>query len=237
MIRFQTLMDMERLGPVILVLAALTMVVGVAGALAQDDVKRILSFHIISQIGYMLMGLGLFSVAGVAGAVLFLVHHLPVKTVLFLVGGLIECDRGTSALDRVNGLWVRRPWGAVLFAIPAMSLAGLPPLSGFVVKLALVDAGVAKVAIPMVVVALFVSALTLLSMTKIWIGVFWGAPDELQVPAVPSRSWSVMTGATTAAVVVSLAIAVFAGPLWDMSERAATELLDRVPYIEEVLSA
>jgi multicomponent Na+:H+ antiporter subunit D len=237
MIRFQTLMDMERLGPVILVLAALTMVVGVAGALAQDDVKRILSFHIISQIGYMLMGLGLFSVAGVAGAVLFLVHHLPVKTVLFLVGGLIECDRGTSALDRVNGLLVRRPWVAVLFAIPAMSLAGLPPLSGFVVKLALVDAGVAKVAIPMVVVALFVSALTLLSMTKIWIGVFWGAPDELQVPAVPSRSWSVMTGATTAAVVVSLAIAVFAGPLWDMSERAATELLDRVPYIEEVLSA
>ncbi|MEL6981833.1 MAG: proton-conducting transporter membrane subunit, partial [Actinomycetota bacterium] len=80
LIRFNTLTGMEELGPVILVVAGATMLVGVAGALAQDDVKRILSFHIISQIGYMLMGIGLFTFAGVAGAVLYLVHHIPVKT-------------------------------------------------------------------------------------------------------------------------------------------------------------
>ena len=130
MIRFNALNDMDDLGPVILVLAGLTMTVGVAGALAQDDVKRILSFHIISQIGYMLMGLGLFSVAGVAGAVFFLVHHMPVKTMLFLAGGLIEVDRGTSALDRIGGLITRRPIVAVLFAVPALSLAGIPPVLG-----------------------------------------------------------------------------------------------------------
>jgi multicomponent Na+:H+ antiporter subunit D len=66
------------------------MVVGVLGAVAQDDIKRILSFHIVSQIGYMLIGLGLFTVAGIAGAVLFIVHQIPVKTSLFLVGGLVE---------------------------------------------------------------------------------------------------------------------------------------------------
>jgi len=170
LIRFHTLTGMSDLGPIILVLAGVTMMVGVAGALAQDDVKRILSFHIVSQIGYMLMGLGLFSVAGVAGAVLFLVHQIPVKTVLFLVGGLIEEDQGTSALDRSGGLAARRPIVALLFALPALSLAGLPPFSGFVAKLALIDAGIAAVSTPIVVVGLVGSVLTLLSMSKIWLG-------------------------------------------------------------------
>ncbi len=240
MIRFHTLTDMEALGPVILVLAGLTMLVGVAGALAQDDVKRILSFHIVSQIGYMLMGLGLFSVAGVAGAGLFLLPQIPVTTVLFLVGGLIESDRGTSALDRISGLLTSRPAVAALFALPALSLAGLPPFSGFVAKLALVDAGIGQLAIGIVVVALVGSLLTLLSMIKIWMGVFWGAPDEKALDgtrSVPRRSWSTMMVATATAVAVTLSVALFAGPLWDMSERAATELIERTPYIEEVMSA
>jgi len=236
MIRFHTLTEMNALGPVILVLAGLTMIVGVAGALAQDDVKRILSFHIVSQIGYMLMGLGLFSVAGVAGAVLFLVHQIPVKTVLFLVGGLIEVDRGTSALDRISGLVASRPGVAALFALPALSLAGLPPFSGFVAKLALVDAGIDEVAVAIVVVALVGSLLTLLSMVKIWIGVFWGAPDGGAVQNVSGRSWATMTSVAAFAVGVTLAIAVLAGPLWVLSERAATELLEKEPYVSEVMS-
>ncbi|MEZ5225180.1 MAG: proton-conducting transporter membrane subunit [Acidimicrobiales bacterium] len=178
MIRFQVLTGMDDLGPIVLVLAGATMVVGVVGALAQDDVKRILSFHVVSQIGYMLMGLGLFSVAGIAGAMLFLIHHMPVKTVLFLVGGLVEDDQGTSSLKRVSGLAARRPYLAALFALPAMNLAGLPPLSGFVAKLSLVDAGIAVRSVPIVVVSLVVSLFTLLSMSKIWLGVFWGTPSE-----------------------------------------------------------
>lgn len=238
LIRFHTLTGMSDLGPVILVLAGVTMMVGVAGALAQDDVKRILSFHIVSQIGYMLMGLGLFSVAGVAGAVLFLVHQIPVKTVLFLVGGLIEEDQGTSALDRSGGMASRRPVVALLFALPALSLAGLPPFSGFVAKLALIDAGIADVSTPIVVVALVGSVLTLLSMSKIWLGVFWGEskdPDQSQRLAKADRR--VMTAATSAAVIVTLGVAVFAGSLWDMSERAATDLLGRTAYIETVVGS
>ncbi|MCY4272529.1 MAG: proton-conducting transporter membrane subunit, partial [bacterium] len=109
MIRFHTLTGMDDLGPVMLLVAGVTMVVGGLGALAQADVKRILSFHIVSQIGYMLMGLGLFSAAGTTAAILFLIHQMPVKTVLFLVGGLIENDQGTSALDRSGGMAARRP--------------------------------------------------------------------------------------------------------------------------------
>lgn len=235
LIRFHTLTAMDDLGPLILVLAGATMIVGVAGALAQENVKRILSFHVVSQIGYMLMGLGLFSVAGVAGAIIFLVHQIPVKTVLFLVGGLIEDDQGTSTLSRVNGLATSAPLIGVLFALPALSLAGLPPFSGFVAKLALVDAGLSQEAVAIVAVSLVGSLLTLLSMTKIWLGAFWGEPTERRERSDGVGGWRTMQLATSAAVAVTILVAVVAGPLWEMSERAATALVERTPYIEEVL--
>ncbi len=235
MIRFHTLTQMDDLGSTMLILAALTMVIGAFGALAQDDVKRILSFHIISQIGYMLMGLGLFTAAGTTGAILFLVHHMPVKTVLFLVGSLIENDQGTSSLDRVGGLAARRPLIAVLFAVPAMSLAGLPPFSGFAAKFAIISAGVDATEWLMVVVALAVGALTLLSMAKIWIGVFWGSPtDAADRPDAPGNR-RLMYGATTAAVALVLVISVAAGTIYDLSGRAATDLRDPAIYATAVL--
>lgn len=220
------------------------MAVIVVGALAQDDVKRILSFHIVSQVGYMVMGLGLFTVAGVAATAFFLVHHMPVKTVLFLVGGLIEDETGTSDLDRIGSLASRRPAVALLFALPALSLSGLPPFSGFIAKLALVDAGLAAASTPIVVVSLAVSVLTLLSMAKIWLGVFWGSPiDESSRVVVAVREAGagpagrrLMMAATGVAVLGTLLIATFAGPLWDMSYRAATNLVDPSAYIAEVLS-
>ncbi len=241
MIRFNTLTGMDELGPVILVVAGATMLVGVAGALAQDDIKRILSFHIISQIGYMLMGIGLFTFAGVAGAVLYLVHHIPVKTVLFLVGGLIEDAENTSALDKIGGLARRRPVIAVLFALPALSLAGLPPFSGFVAKLALIDAGIEASSTTIVVVSLITSALTLLSMTKIWLNVFWGEQPEIEPhPEAPEptsgRRRRIMETTAGIAVAATLLVAVLAGPLSEVSARAALDLIEPGRYINEVLS-
>jgi multicomponent Na+:H+ antiporter subunit D len=216
------------------------MVIGVIGAIAQDDVKRILSFHIISQIGYMIMGLGLFTIAGVAGAVFYVLHQIPGKTVLFLVGGLVEHTTGTGILSRVGGLLRRAPVIAVAFLIPALSLGGIPPFAGFVAKLSLVEAGLASEAWIIVGVALFASILTIVSMTKIWAGVFWGEPDE--APPIPGaldvdrlRPPGLMTAATLATVGITLAIAVFAGPIYDMAERAATDLLDQTPYVRAVM--
>ncbi len=237
MIRFHTLTGMDELGPVMLAVAAVTMIVGALGALAQSDVKRILSFHIISQIGYMLMGLGFFSAAGTAGAILFLIHHMPVKTVLFLVGGLIENDQGTSSLDRSGGLAARRPLIAALFAVPAMSLAGLPPFSGFVAKLAVVSAGIDAGSTLVVIVALIAGSLTLLSMAKIWLGVFWGDPPENMTPIpMAVRNRRTMQAATGLAVTGSLIISLFAGTLFDLSKRAADDLRAPTTYITEVRS-
>ncbi|HEX2046346.1 MAG TPA: Na+/H+ antiporter subunit D [Acidimicrobiales bacterium] len=224
----------------LLVVATATMVVGVLGAIAQDDVKRILSFHIVSQIGYMIMGLGLFTVAGIAGAIFYIVHHIVVKTTLFLVGGLVENATGTGALRRLGGLLHRAPLIAVLFLVPALSLAGLPPFSGFVAKLALVQAGMDAERYVVVGASLVVSLLTLFSMTKIWAGVFWGTPDE-EPPLLSARGAGhlaaprLMVAPTAALVVISLLVAIGAAPLYDLSRQAADALVERTPYIQEVL--
>ena len=236
MIRFHSITGMDDLGPVMLIAAGITMIVGALGALAQSDVKRILSFHVISQIGYMLMGLGLFSVAGTAGAILFLVHHMPVKTVLFLVGGLIENHEGTSSLDRSGGLAGRRPFIAIMFAIPALSLAGLPPFSGFVAKLAVISAAIDETSVAIAAAALVAGALTLLSMTKIWLGVFWGRDVDGPSPTPPSRrDRNTMYGATALAVAGTLTISLFAGTLFDLARQAAEDLREPGVYASQVL--
>jgi multicomponent Na+:H+ antiporter subunit D len=239
-IRTQTLLFAPD-GPdtLLLFIAGATMLAGVLGAIAQDDVKRILSFHIVSQIGYMILGLGLFTLAGLAGAIFYIVHHIVVKTTLFLVGGLVEEATGTGALKRVGGLLRSAPVIAALFLVPALSLAGLPPFSGFVAKLALVQAGLAEGRHVVVGVSLVVSLLTLFSMTKIWAGVFWGVPEvappkRLEVgERLRSPRW--MVAPTAALVLISLAIAGGAGPLYDLSADAAATLLEREPYIRAVL--
>ncbi|HSJ35066.1 MAG TPA: Na+/H+ antiporter subunit D [Acidimicrobiia bacterium] len=240
-IRSQTLLfaGQER-STLLLVVAGLTMLIGVLGAIAQDDVKRILSFHIISQIGYMIFGLGLFTVAGLAATVFYVVHHIMIKTTLFLVGGLIEERTGTGQLRRLGGMVHTAPLLAVLFLVPALSLAGIPPLSGFVAKLTLIQSGLATGAYLTVGVALFVSILTLFSMTKIWAGVFWGSPDEpisvlvaRQGPRL--RSPRLMVASTATLVAASLAFVVAAAPLYDLAESAAQALMDPSFYVREVL--
>ena len=223
-------------GTLLLVVAGLTMVVGVFGAITQNDIKRILSFHIVSQIGYMIMGLGLFSIAGLAGAVLYIIHHIVVKTTLFLVAGLIEQRTGTAELAELSGLRRLEPVLAVLFILPALSLAGIPPFSGFVAKLALVEAGVATEDYLIVGVSLAVSLLTLFSMTKIWANTFWGPTEADTVGrtlTAPRRL--LMVGSTAGLVVLSLGIAVASGPLFDLSERAARDLINPSSYVAEVL--
>jgi multicomponent Na+:H+ antiporter subunit D len=233
--------DDARPATLILVIAAATMIVGVLGAIAQDDLRRILSFTIVSQIGYMVMGLGFFTVAGIAAVVFSMVHHIIVKTSLFLVGGLVDHSAGSSRLSRIGGLVRTTPLLAAMFLVSALSLAGIPPLSGFVAKLALIDAGITAHQYELVVVALVVSLLTLFAMVRIWAGVFW-SPAEEPLPAAVARRRRrtgggpfLMVAPTAALIACSLAVAAAAGPLYSFSERTARDLLDRNTYIDEVL--
>lgn len=239
MIRSQTLLFPPGTWPddLLLVVAGLTMVIGVIGAVAQNDIRRLLSFHIISQIGYMVMGLALFTVAGLAAATIFIVHQIVVKTTLFLVAGLVERRAGSEELDRLSGVARREPLLAVLFLLAALSLAGIPPLSGFVGKLALVDAGLEAESYVIVGVSLGVSLLTLFSMVKIWSNAFWGPVVDTPLPndrVGEPRRWAMFVP-TAALVALSLVIAFGAGPLYDLAERAAQDLMDPARYVTEVL--
>ena len=222
----------DRQAGLILGIAGATMIVGVLGAIAQNDIKRILSFHIVSQIGYMVMGLGFFTVAGIAGAVLFIVHQIIVKATLFLAGGLVEHRTGTGHLDRLGGMARSVPLVAVLFLLPALSLAGIPPLSGFVAKFALIEAGIADGWWFVVGLSLLASLFTLFSMMKIWAGAFWG---ETAPPTPGRRLPALMLGSTAALTAMSLAVALFAGPLYALTERAAGDLVDGDTYVQAVL--
>jgi multicomponent Na+:H+ antiporter subunit D len=247
-LRTQTLLfpDSPTVERVLLVLAVLTMVVGILGALVQDDLERLLSFTIVSHIGYMLFGLGLASTAGLAGAVLYTVHHIVVQTTLFLVAGLMERRDGTSSLRLSGGLQHVAPVLAVLYLVPALSLAGIPPLSGFVAKLGLLQAGLADggaLAVAAVAAAIVTSLLTLYAIARAWSEVFWGpvaevVPDSDVSDAVDvgtARTPPLMLAATAAAVVAGLAITVVAGPLYALSERAAADLVSPSRYVATVL--
>jgi multicomponent Na+:H+ antiporter subunit D len=239
LIRTETLLFPGGQSTLLLWIAGLTMIIGVIGAISHSDMKRILSFHIVSQIGYMVMGLAIGGPAAIAATVFFVLHQIPIKASLFLVEGVVSNETGTSAFDRVGGMARRSGWLALLFLLPALSLAGLPPFSGFVAKLGLVRAGFDDQAWAMVAVALVGSLLTLISMTKIWIGVFWGdvTPPAPEGQVGVLRHHPLMAVSTWMLVVAGLAIAVFAGPLYGYAERAGQDLVDITRYITAVRGA
>jgi multicomponent Na+:H+ antiporter subunit D len=181
-IRLQTLVFPESpLTDLLLWAALLTMVIGILGAIAQSDIKRMLSFTLVSHIGYMIFGVALATQAGLSGAIFYVAHHITIQTALFLVLGLIERRAGSTALLRLGGLARFAPVLGVLFFIPAMNLAGIPPLSGFLGKVGLLQAGLAEgswLALVLVAGGTLTSLLTLYAVAKTWALAFWRSPEQ-----------------------------------------------------------
>ena len=224
----------------VLAAAGLTMIFGVVGAAAHVEVRRILSFHIISQVGYMVLGLGLFTPLALAGAVFYVLHHIVVKTNLFLISGLLRRYGGSFTLADLGGVYGARGWLALLFFIPAFSLAGFPPLSGFWAKMILIRASLEIGHFVLAGVAAVVGLLTIYSMTKIWNEAFWKpAPSD---PAHQQDNGSALecgsawrVAPVVALVLLTLMIGLFPGPLFELSKQAAQELLDPGAYVYSVV--
>ncbi|GAB2752194.1 Na+/H+ antiporter subunit D [Nocardioides pakistanensis] len=191
-LRVQTLLFPDSpLTTPLLVAALLTMVVGILGAIAQSDIKRMLSFTLVSHIGYMIFGVALASVAGLSAAIFYVLHHITIQTGLFLVVGLVEHRAGSTSLLRLGGVARLAPLLGVLFFVPAMNLAGIPPMSGFLGKVGLVAAAVeigTPLAYAVVVAAVLVSLLTLYAVAKTWSLAFWRTPEEAHETARALRS-------------------------------------------------
>jgi multicomponent Na+:H+ antiporter subunit D len=224
----------ERLEWVIQAVLVVTMVVAVLGALGETTMRAILSFHMTSQVGYILLGLGFFGVAGLAASVFYLIHHIVVKAALFLAVGAVERTRGTGDLTRLGGMARRSPLLAVAFLVPALSLAGIPPLSGFVAKFTLVLAAVREEAYVAAAVAVAVSLFTLLSMLKIWNGAFWGDEPDTRPASVTERVPRRLILPALALAAVTVALGLGAEGLLALSVTAAENLVDTGAYVEAV---
>lgn len=217
----------------ILWIAGFTMFFGVLGAVSQFDFKRILSYHIISQVGYMVMGLGLYTRAAIAGAVFYIAHHIIVKTALFLFAGATEKVTGTTDLKQMGGLLKTHPWLAWLFLISALSLAGIPPLSGFFSKFPLILESLVVESYGIAFVALLVGLLTLFSMIKIFVYAFWGKQAHTDEQA--SFSVTKFLLPIVPLVMLTIALGIAAEPVFTYSLAVADQLLNPEIYIQSVL--
>ena len=232
--------DMGFTHEVLLWVACFTMVTGVLGAAAQNDFRKILSFHIVSQIGYMILGLALMTPLAILGAVFYLVHHIIVKANLFLVAGVAAKVAGSTELKKIGGLYAHAPLLAILFLVPAFSLAGFPPLSGFWAKFLLVKAALEDGQGLVAFVALAVGAMTIFSMTKIWAEAFWTPHPENVEPKLARlprpQLWPLILPIAGLALLTCI-IGLFPDPFVRFAETAAAQLLDPAPYVATVLGA
>ena len=223
--------------PLILAAAGLTMLFGALGAVAQPELRRMLAFCVVSQIGYLLMGLGLFTTLALAGSIFFMLHIMAAKSALFLTTGVVARLTGTSQLAELGGLYRRYPLLAALFLVPALSVAGIPPLSGFWGKLALVQAGLQSGQYLVVAAALGVSVLTLYYLSNAWIQIYWkpASDDAAKLQYLPPRRRQQLLAPTLLLALVSLVLGLLPEPLFKLCHVAAQQLLNPTAYISAVL--
>lgn len=185
-IRTETLLfTADRVNTLLMWVSLLTMVVGILGALAQIDIKRMLSFTLVSHIGYMIFGISVGTVAAYAAVVYYVAHHIVIQTSLFLVAGLIERRGGSTNTERLGGMARLAPVLAVLYMLPALNLGGIPPFSGFLGKIGLFQAGAAAATwqtYTVIAGGALASLLTLIAMMRVWNRVFLRTPDDADFP-------------------------------------------------------
>jgi len=201
----------------------LSALLGVLAALAQYELRRLLGFHSVSQVGYMLLALGLTSIEGVAAAIFFALHHSLVKSTLYLVADELERGNATRDLRQMDFRRLPGPLLAASFGVAAFSLAGLPPFSGFFGKLSVFGASLEAGAFAALAMATAASVATLASMLKIWRFAFQTRPAAEPAPkGIRAAPRPLAIGAMVALV---LALGFAAGPVYRFSEAAAEDLL------------
>ena len=255
-----TMFPDQSLSHLLMWVALATMIIGVMGALAQNDIKRLLSFTLVSHIGYMIYGVALGTELGLSGAIFYAVHHILVQTSLFLVVSLIERQMGSSQLRRLGSLLYTAPLIALLYFIPALNLGGIPPFSGFIGKVLLIQAGAEEGSWRswvLIIGAVITSLLTLYAMMIVWSKAFLrdrsDAPEgnvvSVRVSPLGDVSDTValedstdagrvpagMVASTATLVAASVAITFLAGPISAITGRAADSVLDTNLYRTAVL--
>ena len=225
---------------ILIVIAAFTMATGILGALCQNDIRRILAFYSISQVGFMVMGLGLYTPMGIAATIVFFVHHCFVKTSMFLTAGIINHYKGTFDIKKLGGLLNSYPLLGFLFFLTALASFGIPPLSGFFAKYLLFYEGLKTKHYLITAVAILASLFSLLPIARMWTEAFWKREPFKSEESEEIRVYSFgdkFALYSPIIVLTSLAIlmGIFASPIYDTVKAAAYQVYDPTDYIQAVL--
>ncbi|GIN72034.1 Na+/H+ antiporter subunit D [Bacillus sp. J14TS2] len=156
------------------VMAGLTLIAGSIGAIAFKDLRQIISFNVVIAVGFILVGLAVSTAVSIEGSIYYLIHDMVVKGLLFLLGGTIIALTGTARIDKMSGLIGNYPLLGWLFLIVTLSLAGVPPLSGFIGKVLVGKGAIDTGHYLLTALAIISSIFVLYSLLRVFLNSFWG---------------------------------------------------------------
>ena len=226
----------------LILLSVLTILSGSFGAIMQNNIRKVFSYLIICHIGFMIGGLGVFTVVALTGVIFYLIHDIIVKTNLFLIGGLIYRMKGTTNMKKIGGLYANSPKLSLLIIVVLFSLVGVPPLSGFWPKISLFLSSYNTQNYMFLGALILGSFITLLVVAKIWSEAFWKNQPEFNLKKkfiffqdlYSIQKWQFIAPIVILAL-VSLYIGFGAEHIQTLSVRIANELYNSQNYIDAVL--
>jgi multicomponent Na+:H+ antiporter subunit D len=227
----------------LVVLGGLSALLGVLAALSQYEVRRLLAFHSVSQVGYIVFAIGLATPAGVAAAIFFALHHSFVKSALYLVSDELERASASRDLRKMEPGRAGSTALAAVFGLAAFSLAGMPPFSGFFGKVAVFRAAFEQQSWLALVVLLIASVFTLASMLKIWQFAFrtgrtgGSAPRDAKPSPGSAQGGLAYPLPLWLAASLILGFGLAAGPVFERAQDAAHGVLEPSAYARAVLEA
>lgn len=214
--------------------AVATMVLGALGAMAESDIRRFVSFTVVSGVGVMVGGLAIGTEMALLGTIFYFVHSIIISAALFIAAGMIAKAGKATRIEDLAGLYKRAPFLAVGFLIVGLSLSGVPPFAGFWPKVFLVQAGHEAGSTVLVAGILVSGFLTLVAVGRAFALIFWRAGED-ETPV--QDSGPLVKGSLAALAVMTVVIGLYSAPVVEMSSRAAGELLSPDAYINAVLGS
>ncbi len=219
----------------LVILALLSMVTGAFLAMGQWDLKRLLAYSSISQIGYIILGIGLGTPLGILGGLFHLFNHSIFKSLLFLDSGAIEYSTGTRDLQKMGGLTSRMPVTGTTSLIASMSIAGIPPFNGFWSKLIIIIAAVQAGRFGYAFWAVLISILTLAMYMKVMKYAFFGTIKEKLSQVKEAPLFMKLSMGTLAAICIAGGILLLPGVSEVFLQKATDVLLEGTKYAEVIL--
>jgi multicomponent Na+:H+ antiporter subunit D len=216
-------------------LAGVTMVVTIMGALARDFIRGILCFNLLSHIGFMALAIGFFTPMSFAAAIFYMTHHILVMASLFMIAGSAAVLQRTDYLGAMGNLWTQAPLIGVLFLFQGLSLAGIPPLSGFWGKYLIMRVGMEQGHYALVACVIIASILTLFSVLTIWLNAFWRKNGDIPPARVTDGRWPRLTFVPLVLTILSTSLGLGAEYGIKAAKRAADSIFNREEYVAAVV--